>query len=459
MAQVDTSIYNNLQPTVKLQTPFELQGQFQQLQQGQNQNRLAQMKFKEAERVDAERNAEAGMYRDAIGPDGAIDYNKITQGMAQSGYGYKVPGIIKQRNEAEASGVELSNKRLTGQKLQGEITQEQRERSIAKLGSLINDPSLTADKILADLQSQVQTGELKIEQAQAMAQRIPEDPAQLKPFLNQILMSVMKPKEQADLGFKERDFGLKSANEPFRADGTPNSAYQNYAISKATAGATQNYGSPVAGVGPDGNPIFFQPSKGGGAPSIVPGIRPAPPKPVEPTGEEKTAAGYLGRMKAAEKLIGGLAGGEPTVGTSVAGAIPFVGDYAQRKLMNTRQQQYKQAADDWIRAKLRKESGAVIGDVEMKREYQTYFPQPGDEPETIKQKAMARRQAEEQMIQSAGRAAPNLTEAAFTKAETDYMAKRRAQGVPDQEIALELQQGAAKPKPAKSGGVKFLGFE
>lgn len=30
---VDTSIYNNRQPTVKLQTPFELQMQFQHIQQ------------------------------------------------------------------------------------------------------------------------------------------------------------------------------------------------------------------------------------------------------------------------------------------------------------------------------------------------------------------------------------------------------------------------------------------
>lgn len=274
MARIDTSIYNNLQPTVKLQTPFELQGQFQQLQQGHNQNRLAQMQFQKAERDEAQQNALAGYYRDAVGDDGSIDYNKLTRSVAQGGFGDKIPALIKQQNETAMSGVELSNKRLTGQKLQGEITQEQRERSAAKLGAFLNDPNLTVDKVYADLQSQVKSGELPLEQAQAMAQRIPQDPAQLKPFLNQILMSVMKPKEQVDLGFKERDFGLKSANEPFRADGTPNSAFQNYAISKATAGATQNYGSPVAGVGPDGKPVFFQPNKGGGAPSVVQGVTP-----------------------------------------------------------------------------------------------------------------------------------------------------------------------------------------
>jgi hypothetical protein len=49
-------------------------------------------------------------------------------------------------------------------------------------------------------------------------------------------------------------------------------------------------------------------------------------------------------------------------------------DTAQRKFMSPEQQKYKQAADNWIRANLRKESGAVIGADEMAAEYATYFP-------------------------------------------------------------------------------------
>ena len=236
-------------------------------------------------------------------------------------------------------------------------------------------------------------------------------------------------------------------NDPMRG------VYQN-AIDKQTthapAAQMNNYGSPVAGVDASGNQVFFQPSKGGGAPSIVQGVAPMPPKPVPPTGEENTAAGYLGRMQAAERLVSGLAGGEATLGTNAAASIPLIGSYAQQKAMSTKQQQYKQAADDWIRAKLRKESGAVIAPAEMQQEYETYFPIPGNDPATIKQKAMARRQAEEQMIQSAGRAAPQQTQVPFSKSEMDYIAKRRGAGVPDQEIALELQHGAANAPAAKA---------
>jgi hypothetical protein len=105
-------------------------------------------------------------------------------------------------------------------------------------------------------------------------------------------------------------------------------------------------------------------------------------KRIEGTGGQKLAAGFASRMEAANAIIEQLepAGGLPTVTTSIAGSIPFVGGYAQRKFMSPEQQKYKQAADNWIRANLRKESGAVIGADEMAAEYATYFPMPGDDP-------------------------------------------------------------------------------
>lgn len=53
-------------------------------------------------------------------------------------------------------------------------------------------------------------------------------------------------------------------------------------------------------------------------------------------------------------------------------------------------QQYEQSAEQWIRAFLRKESGAAIGKDEFTRDFKVYFPQPGDGPEVVKQKERAR---------------------------------------------------------------------
>jgi hypothetical protein len=73
-----------------------------------------------------------------------------------------------------------------------------------------------------------------------------------------------------------------------------------------------------------------------------------------------------------------------------------------RVIQSPETQKYEQAAQDWVRAKLRKESGAVIGEQEARNEYATYFPMVGDTPEKIAQKAEARRVATLAMKKAAG---------------------------------------------------------
>ena len=141
--------------------------------------------------------------------------------------------------------------------------------------------------------------------------------------------------------------------------------------------------------------------------SAVPGqpaIASAQLKPAgaKPTSDQSNAVGFAQRMERADAILSSLEGNQPGAGSMLAGSLPFVGGYAQRKVMSPQQQQFKQAADDWIRAKLRKESGAAIGDAEMENEYQTYFPMPGDDEQVIAQKADARRIATQAMQQSAG---------------------------------------------------------
>lgn len=133
-------------------------------------------------------------------------------------------------------------------------------------------------------------------------------------------------------------------------------------------------------------------------------------KRLEGTESQKLATGFAQRMvfsnatiEALEKTGEGLPGpGLPTEKTSLAGGVPIFGSYLQRKVMTPEQQRYKQAADNWIRANLRKESGAVIGAEEMADEYKTYFPMPGDSQETIDLKAEARKITTDAMIKNAG---------------------------------------------------------
>lgn len=124
----------------------------------------------------------------------------------------------------------------------------------------------------------------------------------------------------------------------------------------------------------------------------------------EPTQDQSKAAGFASRMENAESIFKQFPSGATTLQTQAIGGIPLVGDALKRSAQTTAQQQYQQAAEDWVRAKLRKESGAVIGTDEMRDEVRTYFPQPGDRPEVVRQKARARAIAAEALQKEAGRA-------------------------------------------------------
>jgi hypothetical protein len=125
----------------------------------------------------------------------------------------------------------------------------------------------------------------------------------------------------------------------------------------------------------------------------------------KPTEGETNAAGFAQRMELAQSIIGSLpAGSQPGAMTRTLEAIPFLGGVAARSSQNVQTQQFDQAAQDWIRAKLRKESGAAIGVDEARQEYATYFPMVGDTAEKIAQKAEARRVVTLGMQKSAGKA-------------------------------------------------------
>jgi hypothetical protein len=169
----------------------------------------------------------------------------------------------------------------------------------------------------------------------------------------------------------------------------------------------------------------------------------APPRggPGNATEGERGAAGYALRMNEATKLLDKFeAQGRMTMGAQGVGAVPYVGSTLQRNAMTPAQQLYRQASMDWIRAKLRKESGASIGKEEEENEYRTYFPLPGEPPVVVEQKRQARAIANASMMASAGRAAlPEVPPLPGTAPSIDVGA---ALGRPGQRV----QPGAARPQ-------------
>lgn len=180
----------------------------------------------------------------------------------------------------------------------------------------------------------------------------------------------------------------------------------------APAASAVSYGSPVPIMLPDGSIGYAQPgNRPGAAPQVMADPTGKPlVKPNDAAGgtvEERNASGYASRMKEATKLLDTFEKtGRSTYGTDIAAAVPFVGGALRTGVMTPAQQKYRQAQEDWVRAKLRKESGAAIGKDEMEREITTYFPQPGEtDAGVIEQKRQARMVANEAMTRAAGKAA------------------------------------------------------
>lgn len=121
------------------------------------------------------------------------------------------------------------------------------------------------------------------------------------------------------------------------------------------------------------------------------------------TDSERTTVGYAKRMEAAEKLMESVPAGQtPGLAESAASGVPLAGKMLSNLARNDERQQYRQAQEDWVRSKLRKESGAVIADEEMDREIRVYFPQIGDSAAVIQQKKESREVAMEAMRQASG---------------------------------------------------------
>ncbi len=158
-----------------------------------------------------------------------------------------------------------------------------------------------------------------------------------------------------------------------------------------------------------------------------------------PSVDESKNAGFYQRMlSVSEMLDKHEQKGKPTAYTSMVEGIPVVGRYLQRGAMTPDQAQYRNAAMAWIRAKLRKESGAAIGEDEARSEYETYFPLPNDKPDVIKQKRQLRKIAEDEMRMSAGKAASLVN--AGQKKQQEFSALPPASQFPGK-IATDQQTG------------------
>lgn len=155
------------------------------------------------------------------------------------------------------------------------------------------------------------------------------------------------------------------------------------------------------------------------------GLRAIPGGPADPSAEktkvtdtQRQTAAYAERMRSATETLDKLEYQPTAMDLSLFKTMVGEPGFKQsmaNSAMSGEAQQYFQALQDFSRAKLRKESGAVITAEEIFGDLATFFPLPGDDDKTIEQKRAARGTVLSGMEASAGAALQPRKPAEVTK--------------------------------------------
>lgn len=334
----------------------------------------------------------------------------------------------------QKSQLEAQEKRSTMAKNDAEtqaklfnVAQDRYKAWQANMGALAQHPNLTKDLALQTGQQLVRMGVMTPEMFQSAASDLPDDPEQLRQKILTGLKTQMTPEQMFTIfapkvEYKDNGQQLIPVQTNPNAPGfTPPVTIQRVATpgevltdqrtrSEGAANRAQserqfNITQGNAGNTYDAERGVVVNTRSGTATPVTQGGQPLPPKD-KPMTEGQAKANLFGtRAKEADRILNTLAekGVErPNDFKAVVGATPLIGG-GLAATVNTvprwlggptdKQQQVEQAQRDFINAVLRRESGAVIGEDEFSNAKQQYFPQAGDGPEVIKQKARNRQLA------------------------------------------------------------------
>ncbi len=385
--------------------PLARYGQIAQIQGAQNTNRLADLQYRQALQAEAEgkelKNALAGV-GDLSTPEGLQT--------AQN-------ALLKIGRVREAQ--ELGKNALAERETRGKITaqdlktaQDQMGALSAAIAPLVNRPNLTHDDVFPIVNRLEQSGLVN----QKMRSMIPMDAAQLPAFVRQLAMETEQgrktlasyaPDVIMDGDGASRFMVNKNplANVPLgRMAGVPSITMQQTPDSVASiaqrvldrAQAERHFQAGGQQFDSDRG-MVVNTRRGVAAPVMGPDGKPLGPKDVPMNETQSNALMFGSRMKQSNSVLDALADKGVAVGVPGAGGNGALGD-AINALSPAEQQQLTQAKRNFVTALLRKESGAAISNGEFATADRQYFPQVGDSPEVIAQKAENRRLAIDGMM-------------------------------------------------------------
>lgn len=332
--------------------------------------------------------------------DPTANYNALMQkGLYKQAQGYQKSVIDAEKDRANANQSNAAAKAS-----EASAAKTQLETHQAKIGTSMKilQAGTNPMALVQMLDQSIKAGVMTREEALQAVSDMPQDPQGFAQWRDKQLTQGMDMAKRLELqGKQANDLMIPDPANPGKY--IVNQALLGAQIQKARAGASStnvSYGAPVAGVDEKGNPVFFQPSKGGGPPAIVPGVRPTEKAPKALTEGQAKANLFGTRMDEADRVIADLeAAGvtAPSILQQVTGGSGLAGA-AATAVAKPEQQQIDQAQRDFINAVLRRESGAAISAPEFENARRQYFVQPGDSAEVIAQKARNRKTATQGML-------------------------------------------------------------
>jgi hypothetical protein len=179
---LDPNIILGVRP---VQDPMESMGRAMSLAQLAQQGQLQRLQIDKAQRDYTDEQTLADLYRGAIKTDGTLDRAALLSNAATRGLGAKIPALQKTLLETDAKQAELEKLRTETAGLNYGQLQKRVEATNGALTSLLARPQVSHQDVLGAMQGLVQQGLARPEEMQAAVAQIPQDPAALRPWLEQ----------------------------------------------------------------------------------------------------------------------------------------------------------------------------------------------------------------------------------------------------------------------------------
>lgn len=383
MAQIDSRIALGFQPTAQIESPVNNLARILQVQGAQQANQLNQLKMDEYQSGVQRKNKLAallgGQYETPEAREDAL---------LRGGFMEESQAARKSRLDAARAGADTEKVKLQ--------TAMDRVGFIGQLLGGVTDQA-TYDRARAT--------------AEANGLDVSTIPPQYDPrFVEQSRQQTMTTLQQLDQMWKQKgyDLDVRKQGETERRNRADES------ISRGQLGVAQgnlglrrqelelNRSAPRGQfIQTDQGYVLADPRTGQVQPVLGPDGKPVQGKAATKNLTEGQAKANLfgSRMVEADRILSELGGDYSPMGIAFKAGVektPLLGGLAgmtANAAMSANTQKAEQAQRDFINAVLRRESGAVIADSEFDNARKQYFPQPGDSPAVIEQKARNRQTA------------------------------------------------------------------